>query len=201
VDYHLRGDFPIEREDGLYSYVPYFREIIPLGLRLPHGIVETIRKKNFLFTINQDFERVMDICARPRHADDEPWIRGRMKEFLNQLHQINVAHSFEAYNGDELMGGILGLQIGALFVTLSIFGKNGGGYAICAVLQHVLHDAGVRIHDAVRPSTISEFFHGGLRLLRTDRDIRETAAATKVHLPVISAKIPVASYLGIPQPK
>ena len=199
---HVDGYFPIEWDnEGLRVLMWPYREIIPLNLKLPHGVGQTIRKNNFSFTTNQNFEQVMEVCAVPRKQASPVWIRQRLKNFLRELHAEGAAHSVEIYDGAHMLGGALGLQMGAIFVALSVFShQSGAGTAACAVVKHMLCNNGFEIFDSITPSPLSELFGGELQVLRTTRYARELAAKRKLAFPVISDKLPVAQYLRISQP-
>jgi leucyl/phenylalanyl-tRNA--protein transferase len=59
----------------------------------------------------------------PRPGQHGTWITGDMVEAYCRLHQQGVAHSVEAWRGDELVGGLYGVSLGAAFFGESMFAR------------------------------------------------------------------------------
>lgn len=47
-----------------------------------------------------------------------------MRAAYLQLHELGHAHSFEVWAGKELVGGLYGVQVGALFAAESMFHRS-----------------------------------------------------------------------------
>lgn len=52
------------------------------------------------------------------------WIGPDVARAYNRLHTLGYAHSVEAWDGDELVGGMYGLALGALFCGESMFSRR-----------------------------------------------------------------------------
>jgi leucyl/phenylalanyl-tRNA--protein transferase len=63
----------------------------------------------------------MRFCALPRKDDGGVWISEKMIKAFTQLHQHGFAHSVEAYQNNELVGGLYGVCIGGVFYGESMF--------------------------------------------------------------------------------
>jgi leucyl/phenylalanyl-tRNA--protein transferase len=87
--------------------------------------METLMKKNtFRFTTNQAFSQVISNCkALQRKGQDGTWITDELEASVNKLHQLGMAHSAEAWQDDELVGGLYGMRMGSLFFGESMFSK------------------------------------------------------------------------------
>jgi leucyl/phenylalanyl-tRNA--protein transferase len=61
-------------------------------------------------------------CGRERESGT--WILPEMVEAYTVLHALGHAHSVEVWRGDELVGGLYGVQRGALFAAESMFHRE-----------------------------------------------------------------------------
>lgn len=102
------------------------------------------------FEIRRDtaFREVMLACAEPRDDQEGTWITTEMLTAYCQLHQLGHAHSFECWQGEELVGGVYGLQLGGVFFGESMFSRRQDAskivmHHICTVLKPALIDAQV----------------------------------------------------------
>ncbi|MSQ96607.1 MAG: leucyl/phenylalanyl-tRNA--protein transferase [Gemmataceae bacterium] len=86
---------------------------------LSRRLARTIRSGKFRLTINQAFGAVIAGCA----DRDSTWITADMIEAYTRLHALGHAHSIEAWQGDQLAGGVYGVGIGGLFAGESMFHK------------------------------------------------------------------------------
>jgi leucyl/phenylalanyl-tRNA--protein transferase len=64
---------------------------------------------------------VLDGCAEPRPGRARTWINTRIRVLYRKLHDIGHCHSIEAYDGDELVGGLYGVCLGRAFFGESMF--------------------------------------------------------------------------------
>ncbi len=115
VDILLRaysaGLFPMADsadDPELFWVEPEIRGIIPLDdFHVSKSLAKAMRKKPFAIRFNTAFEDVMAGCAA--EAPDRPstWINATIRRLYTELHQIGHAHSVEAWEGDELVGGFM----------------------------------------------------------------------------------------------
>ena len=86
---------------------------------------QLIKKNNYQIKVDTNFSAVMLACALvERKHDNETWIDEKFIRTYTELHKRGIAHSIEVYEGDELVGGLYGLSIGASFVGESMFSKK-----------------------------------------------------------------------------
>jgi len=86
------------------------------------SLQKIIRKNIFRITIDTVFERVIRSCAKTRTEKNEAtWIGEDMIEAYCRLHQSGFAHSFEAWKGGVLAGGLYGVSLGKCFFGESMF--------------------------------------------------------------------------------
>jgi leucyl/phenylalanyl-tRNA--protein transferase len=91
-------------------------------LRVPRSLGQVLRKGTYRVTLDTAFRRVIEACAStPRPEQAGTWITGEMMDAYEALHRIGLAHSAEAWSGDELLGGLYGVSLGAAFFGESMF--------------------------------------------------------------------------------
>ncbi|CVI58175.1 MULTISPECIES: leucyl/phenylalanyl-tRNA--protein transferase [Agrobacterium] len=141
VDILLRaysaGLFPMADsadDPELFWVEPEIRGIIPLNaFHVSKSLAKAMRKKPFEIRFNTAFEAVMAGCAA--EAPDRPstWINAVIRRLYSELHQIGHAHSVEAWEGEELVGGLYGVSLGAAFFGESMFSRRTNASKICLV--------------------------------------------------------------------
>lgn len=120
---YMNGIFPMADSDGtLYWYSPDPRAIIPIHTYKPSKSLRPIlNKRMFEIRIDADFEGVMRGCAAPRLDEENTWISEEIIDAYTELHRLGFAHSVETYIDNELVGGLYGVSIGAVFFGESMF--------------------------------------------------------------------------------
>ncbi|OCP01215.1 MULTISPECIES: leucyl/phenylalanyl-tRNA--protein transferase [unclassified Ensifer] len=113
---------------------PEIRGVIPLaGFHVSRSLAKTIRRTPFDIRFNTAFEAVMEGCAAP--APDRPttWINNKIRKLYATLHTMGYAHSVEAWEGDQLVGGLYGVSLGSAFFGESMFSRRTDASKICLV--------------------------------------------------------------------
>lgn len=120
--------------------------IDPSSLHVSRSMRRFIRATPLSLTHNRAFERVMLEAAREREGGT--WILPEMVEAYTRLHEQGHAHSIEVWQGRELVGGLYGVQRGALFAAESMFHRvtNASKLALIASVQS-LFAAGIQLFD------------------------------------------------------
>jgi leucyl/phenylalanyl-tRNA---protein transferase len=91
-------------------------------LHVPRSLKKTIRRGAYRITLDQAFGEVLAGCkAAWRPGQSGTWITDDMEAAYRQLHALGHAHSVEAWQGDELVGGLYGVSVGRLFSGESMF--------------------------------------------------------------------------------
>lgn len=105
-----------------------------------------LRQAPYRITFDQAFESVIRECAS-RHTEGT-WISEDFIAAYTKLHHEGVTHSVEAWEGDELAGGLYGVAIGGLFAGESMYhAKTDASKIILCHLHQALHDAGFALFD------------------------------------------------------
>ena len=109
-------------------------------LHLPRSLAREQRRARFHFTIDRAFERVIDACAVAARADGEgTWITDEMRRGYVEFHRRGHAHSIEAWEGEELVGGLYGVDAGGAFAGESMFylRPNASKLALLFLVEHL----------------------------------------------------------------
>ncbi len=131
------GLFPMAEsadDPELFWVEPEMRGIIPLdAFHVSKSLAKAIRKKPFEIRINTAFADVMKKCAEEAPDRRSTWINETIHSLYNALHSFGHAHSVEAWEGDELVGGLYGVSLGAAFFGESMFSRRTNASKICLV--------------------------------------------------------------------
>lgn len=121
------------------------RAVIPLdGLRVSRSLRRSMRR--FAIRVDTAFEAVMRGCGDP--ARPHGWIDESFVEAYTRLHELGWAHSVEAWDGDELAGGLYGVSIERLFAGESMFHRRADASKVALVgLVAILRARGARLLD------------------------------------------------------
>ncbi len=120
------GMFPMAesaKDPNLFWVDPEERGIFPLdGLIISRSLAKTIRSDRFEIRIDQDFDAVIDRCAKSAKGRRDTWINERIRTLYRQLFNMGHVHTVEAYDaGGALVGGLYGVRIGGAFFGESMF--------------------------------------------------------------------------------
>ena len=125
LDAYQKGIFPWYGEmDPVLWWSPSPRCVLyPEKVALSKSMRSILRKRQFTFYINRDFERVIQACSEPRKDEMGTWLLPEMIETYIELHQQGYAHSVEVYEKNVLVGGFYGLSMGTYLAGESMFSK------------------------------------------------------------------------------
>ncbi|SDR63100.1 leucyl/phenylalanyl-tRNA--protein transferase [Rhizobiales bacterium GAS191] len=123
------GLFPMAEDADdptIYWVEPERRGIIPLdGFHVPARLARTVRSDRFRIEIDRDFDAVIAGCASIGDAKRQrTWINARIRALYGELFAIGHCHTVEAYHGEELVGGLYGVSLGAAFFGESMFSRQ-----------------------------------------------------------------------------
>jgi leucyl/phenylalanyl-tRNA---protein transferase len=149
---YAAGLFPMAEsaeDPDIFWVEPEIRGIIPLDdFHVPKRLRRTIRRKPYEIRFNTAFEAVMRGCAAPGPGRPSTWINETIFELYSSLNRMGHAHSVEAWQGDELVGGLYGVSLRAAFFGESMFSRASDSSKICLVyLVERLNARGFRLLD------------------------------------------------------
>ena len=123
--------------------------LFPKELKVTRSLQQTIKKDIYHVTTNAAFEDVIRNCATiTRKGEDGTWITDDMIEAYIRMHKAGYAHSVEAWDGDELAGGLYGVIIGKAFFGESMFAKKSDASKVAfATYATMLAEKGFELID------------------------------------------------------
>ncbi|MEM6412596.1 MAG: leucyl/phenylalanyl-tRNA--protein transferase [Pseudomonadota bacterium] len=168
---YRRGVFPMadSRDDPhLFLIDPDERGVLPLkGFHIPSRLARTVRQDHFEITVDRAFSRVMEGCAEASEGRETTWINSAIINLYGSLHRRGFAHSVECWEGEELVGGLYGVSIGAVFFGESMFSRARDASKVALVhLVARLIAGGYELLDAQFHNPHLEQF--GLKCLKRD---------------------------------
>lgn len=98
--------------------------LFPDKLNVSRSLQKTLRKQLFEIRYDTAFEQVIAACAEPRTYQGGTWITEDMKQAYLKLHTLGIAHSVEAWQDRQLVGGLYGIGIGRVFFGESMFHRK-----------------------------------------------------------------------------
>ncbi|MFN8096743.1 MAG: leucyl/phenylalanyl-tRNA--protein transferase [Dermatophilaceae bacterium] len=142
------GIFPmgLDEAPGMGWWSPVRRGILPPGaLRVSRSLRKSARR--YRITVDRDFRAVLDGCARSGRGGD--WISAEIAAAYVRLHTLGWVHSVEVWDAaGELVGGLYGVSIGALFAGESMFHRATDASKVALVgLLDVLGPSGDHLLD------------------------------------------------------
>lgn len=122
---YRRGIFPwYSAGQPILWWSPNPRMVMrPADLKLSRSLRKTLRKGLFTITLNQTFNAVTAGCAEPRDDGRGTWLSGEMRQAYGHLHSLGYAHSIEAWQDEQLVGGLYGIALGRVFFGESMFAR------------------------------------------------------------------------------
>ena len=124
---YRNGIFPwFEEGEVIVWWSPNPRMVLyPDKLRVSKSMRKIIREKQFTVSFDKAFDEVIENCKtihRPNQGGT--WITPDMKKAYSDLHNKGIAHSVEVWEGEELVGGLYGVNVGKVFCGESMFSKK-----------------------------------------------------------------------------
>ncbi len=115
-------------------------------LHVSRSMRRVLRQASFEVSFDRAFLDVMRACGSER--EEGTWILPEMVTAYAELHRLGHAHSFEVWQGGELVGGLYGVHRGGLFAAESMFHRrtNASKVALIVAVQS-LFPAGIELFD------------------------------------------------------
>ncbi|MCF8027265.1 MAG: leucyl/phenylalanyl-tRNA--protein transferase [Desulfobacteraceae bacterium] len=152
----IGGDLSRERlllayENGIFPWYSPYDPILwwcpdprlvlyPGQVHVPDRLRRTIKSGGFRVTSDTVFDRVIRQCARVRlENNEETWLVDDMIEAYCRLHEDGYAHSVEAWQNDQLVGGLYGVCLGGCFFGESMFtrARDASKVALVALCRYM----------------------------------------------------------------
>jgi leucyl/phenylalanyl-tRNA--protein transferase len=146
---YAQGVFPMADRDGLVRwYTADPRGIIPLeAFHVPRSLRAIVRQGRFEIRVNHDFAGTMRGCMT-ENRDEGTWISEDLIAAYVKLHEMGFAHSVEAWQGGQMVGGLYGVSLGGAFFGESMFHRQRDASKVALVhLVQRLRDRGYELLD------------------------------------------------------
>ena len=129
LEAYAAGVFPWSSDPVVSWWSPNPRAVFELATFESHRSVrKRIRQSDWRFSVDRDFVGVMKSCAEAVADRPETWISADFLAAYTRLHALGIAHSVEVWEagaeGDELVGGLYGVQLGGFFGGESMFHRR-----------------------------------------------------------------------------
>ncbi len=146
ISAYAQGIFPMAEPSGkIYWYAPDPRAILEHdNLHISRSLRATLRKGIYEIRMDTAFEEVMLGCAER----EETWINEVFIDTYTYFHHVGLAHSVEAWQNGQLVGGLYGVALGGAFMGESMFSRARDASKVClvALVEH-LKARGYVLHD------------------------------------------------------
>ena len=125
IEAYKQGMFPMAEtclNKEIYWIEPKKRGIFNFNkIKIPKKFKRFLKKNNFQIAIDNNFEQVINNCAKLNNSRKDTWINSTIKKIYIEMHNNGLAHSVECYLNKELVGGLYGIKIGRIFFGESMF--------------------------------------------------------------------------------
>ena len=118
------GIFPwFNKGEPVVWYSPGERMVLfPNELKISKSMKQILKKDSFKVTFNQNFKEVIRSCKTIyREGQGGTWITDEMEQAYTKLNELGHAKSVEVWLGNELVGGLYGIDLGDVFCGESMF--------------------------------------------------------------------------------
>lgn len=134
---YASGLFPMADsadDPDLFWVEPEIRGVLPLdAFHISKRLARTVRQEPFEIRINTAFSEVVSACAESVETRPSTWINSTISQLYTELHRLNHAHSVEAWQDGELVGGLYGVSLRRAFFGESMFSRVTDASKVCLV--------------------------------------------------------------------
>ncbi|MFO0837385.1 MAG: leucyl/phenylalanyl-tRNA--protein transferase [Phycisphaerae bacterium] len=156
---YCSGYFPMGQDDGEIAwYSPDPRCIFEFErFHVPRSLRQTVRQGRFEIRVNSAFAEVMRACAE--RPDEGTWITQPIFDVYRELHRAGLAHSLEAWQDGQLVGGLYGVTIGAAYFGESMFhrARDASKVALVFLIERLAQRGYVLVDTQWRTQHLSRF--------------------------------------------
>jgi leucyl/phenylalanyl-tRNA--protein transferase len=145
-----RGVFPwYSAQQPILWWSPDPRMVLfPNEFKVSRSLRKTIRSGIYTTSVDRAFAATIRECAAPRRSGPETWLNPDMIGAYENLFALGYGHSIETYQGGELVGGLYGIRLGAIFFGESMFSRqNDASKVAMARLVHECRERGIQAID------------------------------------------------------
>jgi leucyl/phenylalanyl-tRNA--protein transferase len=120
---YAEGIFPwFGDDDPILWWSPDPRMVLRTSdVHISRSLNKVLKAGRFRVTLDTAFPAVVRGCAEARRDHEGTWITAEMEAAYGRLAELGHAHSVEAWQGDDLVGGLYGVAVGRMFFGESMF--------------------------------------------------------------------------------
>ena len=139
---YKNGIFPWFNDDDLILWwSPDPRMVLfPKKVKISKSMRRILQSGGFRLTKNEAFADVLKNCAKQKRKGQQgTWITKNMQLAYSKLHEKGFAKSYEVWQGDDLVGGLYGVDLGGVFCGESMFStvSNASKYAFIKLAEEL----------------------------------------------------------------
>jgi leucyl/phenylalanyl-tRNA--protein transferase len=180
------GLFPMAEsadDPEIFWVEPELRGVLPFDhFHVSKSLAKTVRKNPFEIRFDHAFDQVIAACAEETSGRPSTWINKTIRSLYSTLFDMGHAHTVEAWEGDELVGGLYGVSLGSAFFGESMFSRRTDASKICLVhLVDRLRERGFTLLDTQFTTEHLKTF-GAIDVPKADYAAMLTAAMESPHL-------------------
>ncbi len=123
--------------------------LFPEKIKISHSMRNVFNKHLFKFTIDKAFTQVILKCRfAQRSYENGTWISDEIEKAYTDLFKKGFAHSAEAWQNNQLVGGLYGVMLGKVFFGESMFAdkSNASKFAFIKMVES-LKKNGIELID------------------------------------------------------
>jgi leucyl/phenylalanyl-tRNA--protein transferase len=180
------GLFPMAEsadDPEIFWVEPELRGVLPLDhFHVSKSLAKAVRKKPFEIRFDYAFDQVIAACAEETSGRPSTWINRTIRSLYSTLFDMGHAHTVEAWEGNELVGGLYGVSLGSAFFGESMFSRRTDASKICLVhLVERLRERGFTLLDTQFTTEHLKTF-GAIDVPKADYAAMLAAAMESPHL-------------------
>ncbi|MBY5758910.1 leucyl/phenylalanyl-tRNA--protein transferase [Rhizobium leguminosarum] len=180
------GLFPMAEsadDPEIFWVEPELRGVLPLDhFHVSKSLAKAVRKKPFEVRFDYAFDQVIAACAEETSGRPSTWINRTIRSLYSTLFDMGHAHTVEAWEGNELVGGLYGVSLGSAFFGESMFSRRTDASKICLVhLVDRLRERGFTLLDTQFTTEHLKTF-GAIDVPKADYAAMLAAAMESPHL-------------------
>jgi leucyl/phenylalanyl-tRNA--protein transferase len=161
---YLYGIFPwYNNDEPIIWWCPKPRYVIfPHKVKVAKSMHSYFNQQKFQVSYNRHFTEIVQFCRfSPRNDQHGTWINDDIVAAYTELHQKGYATSVEVWDGDDLAGGLYGVNIGKVFYGESMFSlkSNASKFGFISLAKKLMSE-GYEVIDCQQPNAYLESLGG-----------------------------------------
>ena len=149
---YSQGVFPMaesRNSNTLKWFDPEWRGVFFLNsIHIPKKLAKKIKKNPFKIYFNKNFSEVIHGCSSYKINRELTWINDEIIEIYTLLFELGFVYTVEAWENNNLVGGLYGVTLGGIFFGESMFSLVTDSSKISLMyLFHMLKKSGYMMVD------------------------------------------------------